>query len=225
MARFWGANAYFQLLPNSRLIGNKVFDAPEKRRIELEHMVLVRDRVRCRVLPAFLSTPEGKLKITMAAYDMTLFDAIEKDKISNDDLQRLVFVVTDMLLAVAQSQLLLMDVHIGNVVIKHFKEALVDVAIIDPGFLHDYSTAALPPHCRSCPFDPRYDLALFSYSLLGTCRGERRWRPVTPLSEAELVAYDAYIDGPHLWRLAVPKAPYRPKSAVQFQKYRRDASS
>jgi hypothetical protein len=60
-------------------------------------------------------------------------------------------------------------------------------------------------------FDPHYDLALFSYSLLGCLRQMGCSElPITPLSERELIAFKGYIAPPHQWALAVGRYPYAP---------------
>ena len=236
MSKYRGRNAYFQLLPNNNLIGNKIFEGEHREQdcaVEFGHIQNILNTTRqqefppmapllsasIRILPPVVPHLIHPMKITMGVYDMKLSDALRDKSISAAELQQIVFHVVDMLLVLAQRKQLFMDVHIGNVVIHHYKGALVDVALIDTGFFHDFSKQPFPPHARRCEFDPYYDLALFSYSLLGSCKIHGIPFPITPLSQSDLSDYHQYIDPPHDWKLAVGCFAYLPKHLTAFQKY------
>ena len=222
MSKMRGSNAFFQLLPDTILIGNKVFEGDDREAkcdAEFRGMRLIVERVPRRVLPPMETKRRYPMKIAMTAYGATLEDAIAGHTLSTSDLQYVIFHITDLLMDMARRQILHMDIHAGNILLKFCNGKLFDVVIIDTTFTHDFSDGVLPTHCRSCAFDPRYDLAFFSYSILGLCKIHGVPFPVMPLSQSELSEYDKYITEPHEWRLAVGCYAYYPKHLTAFQKY------
>lgn len=240
MSKHYGSNAYFQLLPNNPLVGNKTFEGPNREKncaAEFSRTQRILQRMAApaepteallapgtKIMPPCTPALLQPMKITMVAYDITLEKAIINKQLSSTELQDVVFRVTDMLMSMSHRTMLMMDVHVANVLLKYQRGKLVDVVIGDPGFMHEFDNNVLPPHCRSCPFDPQYDLAFFSYSLLGMCKLHGVPFPVTPVSQRELSHYDQYIHAPHEWKMAVGCYAYYPKQLTAFQKYHHGTS-
>lgn len=213
-----GSHASFILWSNNAAFGNKVFTEEEKCEEErAKFMSLIPSGGH--FLPPILLPWDAKKSIAMMRMDMTLEKAIRERIVSDRILQKIIYAVASMLMDLANRRKLMMDVHLGNILLKFASDryqGMPWVYLNDPGFLHDFSDPTiLPSHVRRCTFDPLYDLAFFSYSLIGYLRLlQRTPLPITPLSERELIPYQKYIGAPHHWDLAVGRYKYQPDATL-----------
>lgn len=218
-----GSHASFELWSNNEAFGNKIFTSESKCEEERVKFMTLKDLA---ILPPIVLPWNGAKSIAMMRMHMTLEHAIREKILSPRLLQKVVYVVTEMLMRMANKKKLMMDVHLGNVLL-HFPslsyQGMPRVYLNDPGFLHEFTTEVLPTHVRSCPFDPTYDLAFFSYSLIGYLRRLQYTPfPITPLSEEELIPYQRYIKAPHHWDMAVGRFPYRPEATLCVEEIARN---
>lgn len=217
-----GSHARFCLWSNNEAFGNKEFDDAEKCEDERRKAMHLIEHVPRPILPPLVLPWIAKKSIAMVRAHMTLEHAIAHQVLSPDILQRVIYIVMDMLLWLADRRELMMDVHVGNVLLRFASkryEGVPCVYINDPGFHHDFSSNTLPDHVRRCEFDPRYDLAFFSYSLLGMLRRMAYTPlPITPLSESDLIVYQQYIGAPHHWDMAVGRYAYQPELMLSIDR-------
>ncbi len=217
-----GSHARFCLWSNNDAFGNKEFDDADKCEEERRKAMHLIKHVPYPILPPLVLPWTAKKSIAMVRAHMTLEYAIIHRVLSPAVLQRVIYTVMDMLLQLADRRELMMDVHIGNVLLRFVSkryEGVPRVYLNDPGFYHDFSRNTLPTHVRRCEFDPRYDLAFFSYSLLGKLRSMAYTPlPITPLSESELIDYQQYIGPPHHWDMAVGMYAYQPELMLSIDR-------
>lgn len=221
-----GAYASFELWSNNDAFGNKVFAEEGKCAEERAKFLMLIER-KIPILPPIVLPWTAKKSIAMMRMDMTLEHALQHRLLSGPVLQHVVFAVTDLLLLLSDDRMLMMDVHLGNILLQwpsNRREGMPRVVLNDPGFMHDFSDPeTLPKHVRRCAFDPQYDLAFFSYSLLGFMRRlQYKPLPITPLSESELIPYQHYIKT-HRWDMAVGHYPYRPDATLSVEDIARNS--
>ena len=214
-----GAHASFVLWSNNAAFGNKVFT--DEKKCEEERSKFM-ELIACGVplLPPIVLPWPAKKSIAMMRMDMTLERAIRDRILTDRILQKIIYEVTRMLMDLSiRRRKLMMDMHLGNILLKFASDkhaGMPRVYLNDPGFMHDFSKPdVLPSHVRNCKFDPRYDLAFFSYSVIGYMRMLRyATLPITPLSERELIPYQKYIGPPHHWDMAVGQYKYQPNATL-----------
>lgn len=220
-----GAHARFRAWSNNDAFGDKEFDDEAKCAAERAKFLYIIAHASRPVMPALVQPWPARRTIAMQRMHMSLEHAIAHRVLSDAVLQHVVYRVTDLLLDLSDRRQLHMDAHVGNILLRFASVAHNGMPIVrlnDPGFFFafgDDGNEKMPDHVRRCAFDPLYDLAFFTYSLLGMLRSRQYARmPITPLSERELTPYQQYIGPPHHWDMAVGRFAYRPELVSEIER-------
>lgn len=219
-----GSHARFRAWSNNDAFGDKEFEDESKCDDERAKFLFLIAHVPHPSLPALVQPWPARRTIAMMRMHMSLEHAIARRLLSDAVLQHVIYRVTDLLMGWADRHMLHMDAHVGNVLLRFASAAHTGMPIVllnDVGFFHFFGDdlSTLPDHVRRCAFDPLYDLAFFSYSVLGMLRSMQHPRmPITPLSERDLTPYQRYIGPPHHWDMAVGRFAYRPEMASEMDR-------